>query len=768
MQRKRVNSDQIPFLHETIDDLTINTRSRSLSFDELLIESNSDEIELFDEIYENINSSPIDVTPTPFKNQIDEFSRLIHSSSKDFSSIDWQTERRNERYRMKKSSVFLGYFYKLRPWIIIVFVAVSAAFLNSVIVVFSNFLNSIRFGVCDSFFLPKTLCCYQQEDCSQYNTWFEVFEPMYGSEKAVFFERSLYYATGIIYPFIAAILVHTMSKYSKGSGIPETKAILSGVSIRSFLGFFTLLIKFLTMPLVVAAGLALGQEGPMVHIAACLGNLFCRLFKIKSEATKRDILSYATGTGVSVSFGGAIIGGAIFAIEETSFYFSQITLWRTFFGTAIAALSLKIFNPTKLSPTFSLQADIFHSFSPVEIPFFILLGLFTGLLSVLFIKFNTWIAKSRKKYHWWKNSPILEVLVVAIITAIVCDFFPLIRESYHHMLEVIFSDCGSRIGDVDLDFICRSDISSQIMWYLVKCGVASFFLCGMVFGTGIPAGIFIPSLVIGGSFGRAFALLLQNVFKEYPHFCLFSNCVDHTQCISPSVYALIGAMGFLTGTTRLQLAIVIVVIEYCGAVKLIIPLVFVSITAKSIADVFSKHSLYEEYIVINGYPFLSNEGRDLFGEIASGIMCQEPIVFHRKETLSSIMKTLQEHKVNGFPIIDKEDSKLIGYIDRSAVISALSDASISFLSPSTQISFDIESKNFGDKLSLSLQNWRHLIDESPICVVKSTPISRIFTLIRQLGLHTVLVTNQGKLKGLITRGDLIRFHQQSEIPDKDK
>ena len=71
---------------------------------------------------------------------------------------------------------------------------------------------------------------------------------------------------------LAAVLVRMFAPYASGGGIPEIKTILSGFIIRGFLGKWTLLIKSIGIMLAVAAGLSLGKEGPMVHIAICLGN----------------------------------------------------------------------------------------------------------------------------------------------------------------------------------------------------------------------------------------------------------------------------------------------------------------------------------------------------------------------------------------------------------------------------------------------------------------------------------------------------------------
>ena len=93
-----------------------------------------------------------------------------------------------------------------------------------------------------------------------------------------------------------------------GSGIPEIKTILSGFIIRGYLGKWTFLIKSVAIMLAVAAGLSLGKEGPMVHMACCIGNILAYLFPKygRNEAKKREILSAASAAGVSVAFGAPI------------------------------------------------------------------------------------------------------------------------------------------------------------------------------------------------------------------------------------------------------------------------------------------------------------------------------------------------------------------------------------------------------------------------------------------------------------------------------
>ena len=71
----------------------------------------------------------------------------------------------------------------------------------------------------------------------------------------------------------------------------QIKTILSGFIIRGYLGRWTLIVKSLSMMLAVSAGLSLGKEGPLVHVASCCGNFFSYVFAkySKNEAKKREV-----------------------------------------------------------------------------------------------------------------------------------------------------------------------------------------------------------------------------------------------------------------------------------------------------------------------------------------------------------------------------------------------------------------------------------------------------------------------------------------------
>ena len=164
------------------------------------------------------------------------------------------------------------------------------------------------------------------------------------------------------------------------------KTILGGFVIRNFLSLSTLVTKVISLILSVASGMALGKEGPLVHVACCVGEIIPSFFKkyAKNEAKKREMLSVASATGVSVAFG-APIGGVLFSLEEVSYYFPYKTMWRSFIAAMIGALSLQLVNPFRSGKLVLFQVSYNRNWNTFELPIFIFIGVVGGIYGAFFI-----------------------------------------------------------------------------------------------------------------------------------------------------------------------------------------------------------------------------------------------------------------------------------------------------------------------------------------------------------------------------------------------
>ncbi len=205
-----------------------------------------------------------------------------------------------------------------------------------------------------------------------------------------------------------------------GSGVAEVKVILSGFVLHGFLGVKTLITKTIALVFSVASGLSLGKEGPFVHIASCVGNIACRLFNKYdyNDGKRREILSAAAASGVAVAFG-APIGGVLFSLEETSYFFPAKTLFRTFFCCICAALSLKFLNPYGTGKIVMFEVRYLTDWELFEMVPFLVVAVVGGAAGALFIKASAKWARTFRKIPAIKKYPLLEVVFVAVVTGLI-------------------------------------------------------------------------------------------------------------------------------------------------------------------------------------------------------------------------------------------------------------------------------------------------------------------------------------------------------------
>lgn len=394
--------------------------------------------------------------------------------------------------------------------------------------------------------------------------------------------------------------------FGSGSGISEVKCILSGFVIRGYLGFWTLFTKSVGLALSVASGLSLGKEGPFVHIASCVGNIVCRFFDKyeRNETKRREILSCACAAGVAVAFG-APIGGILFSLEETTYYWSGKVMFRSFACAIIAAAGLRFINPFGTGEIVLFRVSYDKDWVWQELPIYVILGLFGGLYGAFFTKLNIIWSKQVRAKTWMAHYPLLEVVLVTTLT-IVASFIigGYARMGGPELINDLFSECHEHES---LDGLCISHPSQirplimAVFWTMLAKAV----LTTITFGIKLPAGIFIPSLAVGACFGRIVGLLIQYIQWTQPHLPFFSWCsASDSACIIPGTYSMLGAAATLSGVTRSTVSLAVIMFELTGTLTYAIPVAISILVARTVADSLQHQGIYDLVIEMSGLPFL--------------------------------------------------------------------------------------------------------------------------------------------------------------------
>ncbi|XP_023229740.1 H(+)/Cl(-) exchange transporter 3-like isoform X1 [Centruroides sculpturatus] len=711
----------------------------------------------------------------------------------DFHTIDWQRDIAQDRTRhryiisKKKDSVWdciRGFHDAWSGWLCLLLVGMTTGTVAGIIDIGTGWMRYLKEGVClEAFWLNKEQCCwssnetsYEGDKCLLWYSWPEVFGINTNNEVAEYiFSYFIYIVISICLAGLSALLVRMFAPYACGSGIPEIKTILSGFIIRGYLGKWTLVIKSVGLMLAVGSGLSLGKEGPLVHVACCIGNLFSYFFTKygDNEAKKREILSAAAAAGVCVAFG-APIGGVLFSLEEISYYFPLKTLWRSFFCALVASFVLHSINPFGNDHLVMFYMDYKRPWIFVELFPFIILGLLGGIVGTIFIKCNIWWCRYRKTSKLGKH-PIVEVLVIALITAIINYPNKFTRMNMGNLIKLLFSQCNIAASPFCDDFrnytMETGDTEAsgggsgmhQSIWLLCLALIIKLLVTIFTFGIKVPSGIFIPSLTMGAIIGRLIGIGMENIAIANKNSWLFREaCRTGENCITPGLYAMIGAAACLGGVTRMTVSLVVVMFEMTGSVNYIVPLMVAIMTSKWVGDAFGKEGIYDAHIQLNCYPFLDNKTEFTETTLAADAMKpkknEEPLQVITQDgmTLDDIESLLNSTSYNGFPVVvSKESQYLVGFVARTDLTFALRNAKKTHegISGKSQVLFtDLASPAWLDPPPLRL---RKIVDLAPITITDQTPMETVIDMFRKLGLRQTLVIHNGRLLGIITKKDIL-------------
>ena len=205
-------------------------------------------------------------------------------------------------------------------------------------------------------------------------------------------------------------------------------------------------------------------------------------------------------------------------------------------------------------------------------------------------------------------------------------------------------------GTVIKNFLSKKAVFSYetlllffLIWFIFTC---------ITYGTAVPAGLFLPGILIGCSLGRVLGLFIENYIVQEIH---------------PSTYAIIGAAATLAGYSRLSFSLAIIMLETTENVNLFLPIIFALFVSFAIGGIFNK-SMYVNAVRSKAFPFL-NESVPMCNELitAEQIMTMPAKTLRFRSSIVSINKILTENKFSGFPIVNSEN-QCIGIINRYALL----------------------------------------------------------------------------------------------------
>jgi len=342
---------------------------------------------------------------------------------------------------------------------------------------------------------------------------------------------------------------------------------------------------------------------------------------------------------------------------------------------------------------------------------------------------------------------------------------------------------GSGPEKVEVSWLTTSRAENRVSMVLslLFATIMRTFLVIISYGCKVPAGIFVPSMAIGASFGRMIGILVQALHESFPNAKFFAACEPDVPCITPGTYAFLGAAAALSGIMHITVSVVVIMFELTGALTYILPTMIVVGVTKAVSERFGKGGIADRMIWFNGFPFLDNKEEHTFGVPVSQVMTSDVTSLPSSGlNLRSLEATMSQNKYQGFPIIENRTSKsLIGYIGRTELRYAIDRAKKEgFISPNAKcffsqpdstavqtpstaappVTFDaIESSTGQQSVDFS-----RFIDPTPLAVHPRLPLETVMELFKKMGPRVILVDYRGRLAGLVTVKDCLKFQFKVE------
>ena len=600
----------------------------------------------------------------------------------------------------------------------------------------------------------------------------------------------VYTAINLGYATIAAALVIVGEPLAKGSGIGEIKCYLNGIRLYRVVRFKTLVCKAVGILFSVAAGLPCGREGPMIHSGACIGqgistaksskfHLDTGLWNdFRTDRRKRSFITAGAAAGVGVAFG-APIGGVLFAVEEVGSFWSLELTVMVFIAATVAPWTMQILeNPRALSSTVEGLIDfgqIPGEYYYIDLLFVAILGLMGGCMGGAFIKANIVLQRLRKRYIQTRVTKFVEVWIITIMVSV--TLMLIITQGF--TCKTVTSDLGVDVMNNIRSFGCyKGEYNDAATLYFqsleatirilthttthIEVGTLFlhwgpfFVLTVMVYGINVPSGLFLPSLALGASFGRLYAMAWNSMLNE--------------DKLNLGYYSLFGAAAMLGGVTRMTISVIVIIMEATGNTTFFYPLAVILVCAKFSGDLFS-HGVYDEVLHFNQIPLLENEmSRGDMSLLSAGDIMNPGIVCI-SETLTVgelcyVLKTYPSH--NCMVVINNaHDCRLRGTLLRRTALMLLSKRAwerdlvfADFTKGSRERVFlKLKKYKFFETISKadrkSVLTLTRYIDQWPHTFTLTTPVSRVYRTFRELGLRHIIITNDERTPvGIIARKQL--------------
>ena len=516
----------------------------------------------------------------------------------------------------------------------------------------------------------------------------------------------------ITYPLIGLILTILITRYllreKLGHGIPD---IIFSISKRSsFIEKSKTYSRMITSALTVGFGGSVGLEAPIVVTGSAIGSNLSKLVHL--DYSNRTILvACGAGSAISAIFNSPI-AGVVFCFEVIM---TDITI-TGFIPLLIASVSGSIVSQALLGNDILFSFHLKETFRAIDTPFYVLLGVSSGIVSLFFTRTSYWVEKKVIRL----NNFVGKGIIGGIILGLILFFFPPIYGEGYDSIKAILN------GNLHYLFMNSSfsepNQSALLILFLTGIILLKPLASSLTISSGGSGGVFAPSMFIGGITGTLFSTLI--------------NTISGHEVINVANFTLVGMCGVMSGVLHAPLTGIFLIAEITSGYTLIVPLMIVSAISFYTIIYYEQYSIYTKRLHESGvYNPYDKDKQVLTILNLSKLIETDLLIIQPENKLRELIKNVRSSKRNIFPVVN-DKHELMGIITLDDI---------------REIMFDEEA---WDKVIVS-----SLMHSPPEIVDLNDDMKKVMKKFENSGAWNLPVIHEGKYLGFVSKSSIFNAYR---------
>ncbi|MDD4108408.1 MAG: chloride channel protein [Prolixibacteraceae bacterium] len=442
----------------------------------------------------------------------------------------------------------------------------------------------------------------------------------------------------LIYPligiFLTVLFVRFIIKDNLGHGVSK---ILYSISRQgSRFKKHNIYSSMVASSLTIGFGGSVGAEAPIVLTGASIGSNLARLFKLNYR-----YVTLMVGCGVAGAVAGifnAPIAGIVFTLEVLMIDLTMSYL----IPLLISAVSATILSYFFMGEGVLLKFSQIQTFSVDTLWFYVLLGVFTGLLGIYFTRMTMYLEGKFKTINSW----IVRLFAGGIAMGLLVFIFPPLWGEGYREIGTIFNGRGLDLLNNSV-FYSWKDNEYLILLFLAAMLIFKVIAMVATTGSGGVGGVFAPTLFMGAIAGYFFSLSVKSI-----------TSVD----LPEDNFALAGMAGMMAAVMHAPLTGIFLTAEITRGYELFIPLILTSTVAYVTIMYFEPHSVYTKQLAQAGDLFTHHKDKTALRMMNVRNLIETDFeVIPPDATLRDLVRAISRSHRNLFPVVDR-DGKIKGMV----------------------------------------------------------------------------------------------------------